>query len=171
VDNRRKTTEEQPDSLKTLDEIDFQFKRQLHGGCAQCSRLSGGDHHNYAKNDPGMFDYVVRYRATIKNQKKRAPEQGRHHIVDDEGADRALCQLERQLTFEEKEARRKANFPQWKEQMEIQCARSMREKLIASRPKYIKLYDAASELHLGGYWRDLDLKSLMEQEAKESLDR
>lgn len=57
-------------SLKTLDQIDFDYKCKLHGGCQQCSRLSGNERYNYYKQDPGMFDFVVHYRALFKNKNK-----------------------------------------------------------------------------------------------------
>lgn len=52
--------------IKTLDEIDFDYKQKIHGGCDKCTRMSGDDRQKYVKKDPKMFDFVVRYRAIFK---------------------------------------------------------------------------------------------------------
>ena len=55
--------------------------------------------------------------------------------------------------------------------MEKNYAIFLKQLEIASRPKYIKIFEKAKDLHLLKYKDDLNIMTLIEQSIKESVDR
>ena len=62
-------------------------------------------------------------------------------------------------------------FKQWQKEMWIRLRENLKAKEIASRPDYIQMYEDAKQLHMTGYFVDLDASCKIEQGAKESLWR
>jgi hypothetical protein len=52
--------------FENIDNMDFEFKKAIEGGCQICETVRG-DKVNFVKKDPQLYDFIVSYRNMMRN--------------------------------------------------------------------------------------------------------
>ena len=155
--------------MATIDALDFNFRKQVKGGCKKCSILCGSQKYvNYVQRDPGLFDFVVKIRRALRKKPPTADDMSdddslqEHKKNQFQFLSKKISELSSEdiavmgLSKEEK-------FQRWRAKMLEQMKINMKKREIESRPNYHEFIDQSVLDHLNKYFKEFDSRTFSEQ--------